>query len=274
MADAAFLAGPPPAATSLLLLASPFIGSFLATAVYRLPRRRSVAGMRSACPACGHVLGPVDLLPMVGYLVRRGRCAYCGAPVAALYPLIELGALAAALWAVAALPGWAAWAVAVMGWFLIALAAIDAKHFFLPDALTLPLLALGQIAASLGVLAPGLAWPVAPLDAFLGAMAGFASLALIAWAYRRLRGRAGLGLGDAKLLAASGAWAGWQGLPSVVLIASLAALAAALALAAYRRRRPAPGDRLAFGPYLALGTWLVVLYGPMTFEFSGLPWGR
>ena len=207
-------------------------------------------------------------------MVRRGRCAYCGAPVAAFYPLIELGALAAALWAVAALPGWAAWAAAVLGWFLLTLAVIDAKHFLLLDALTLPLAAAGLGVAALAGAAPGFAWPVSPLDAAIGAAAGFASLALVAWAYRRLRGRAGLGLGDAKLLAASGAWAGWQGLPSVVLIASLAALAAALALAAYRRRRPAPGDRLAFGPYLALGTWLVVLYGPMTFEFSGLPWGR
>jgi leader peptidase (prepilin peptidase)/N-methyltransferase len=257
----------PIAAAGLLLLASPFVGSFLATAVHRLPRGRSVAGGRSACPACGHALGVADLVPLAGYALRRGRCAYCGAPISALYPLAELAALAAAAWALAVMPGWAALGVAALGWALIVLAAIDLRHYLLPDILTLPLLLLGLMIAALAAIDPGLRWRVAAADAALGAAAGFASLALIGWAYKALRGRQGLGLGDAKLLAAAGAWVGWQGLAGVVLIAALAALAVSLALAARSRRRPRLSDRLPFGPYLALGTWLVVLYGPLEFRF-------
>ncbi|MGQ0676348.1 MAG: prepilin peptidase, partial [Rhodospirillales bacterium] len=242
------IAGPGPAAMGLLLAASPFVGSFLATAAHRLPRGKSPLGGRSACPSCGHHLGPLDLVPVVGFLARRGRCAHCGAPISAMYPLIELAALAAALWALATAPGWTALLVAALGWALIVLAIIDAKYFLLPDVLTLPLLLAGLAIASFDAAAPGIRWNVTLADAAIGAVAGFASLALVGWAYRRLRGRAGIGGGDAKLRAASGAWAGWQGLSSVVLIAALAALAAALVIAAYRRRRPGLSDRLAFGP--------------------------
>ena len=260
------VAGPPAAATLFLLAAAPFVGSFLATVAHRLPRGRSAAAGRSACPSCGHSLGLADLVPIAGYLIRRGRCAYCGTPIPRAYPLIELGALAVALWAVAALPGWTAWAAAALGWGLLALAAIDLRHFLLPDALTLPLLCLGLALAAMGWAAPGLGWGVTPLDAAIGAAAGFAAFALIGWLYARVRGCAGIGGGDAKLLAAAGAWAGWQALPSVVLIAALAGLAASLALAAVKRHRPGWRDRLPFGPYLALGMWLVVLYGPLSFR--------
>jgi leader peptidase (prepilin peptidase)/N-methyltransferase len=259
-------AGPPAAATLFLLAASPLVGSFLATVAYRLPRGRSAAAGRSACPSCGHALGAAELVPVVGYLVRRGRCAHCGSPIPRDYPLIELAALGAALWAVTAVPGWTAWAVAMLGWGLLALAAIDLKHFLLPDALTLPLLGLGLAFAALGAVAPGLGWSTTPLDAAAGAVAGFAAFALIGWLYGAVRKRTGIGGGDAKLLAAAGAWAGWQALPSVVLIAALSGLAVSLVLAAVRRRRPGLHDRLAFGPYLALGTWLVVLYGPLSFR--------
>jgi len=268
------IAGPPAAATLFLLAASPVIGSFLATVACRLPRGRSAAAGRSACLSCGHVLGLADLVPVVGYLIRRGRCAHCGAPIPRDDTLIEIAALAAALWSVAAVPGWPAWAVAVLGWGLLTLAAIDLKHFLLPDVLTLPLLCLGLAFAALGAMAPSLGWATTPLDAAAGAAAGFGAFALLGWLYGRLRKRTGIGGGDAKLLAAAGAWAGWQALPSVVLIAALSGLAVSLVLAAARRRRPGLKDRLAFGPYLALGTWLVVLYGPIPYGFSGLPWGR
>jgi leader peptidase (prepilin peptidase)/N-methyltransferase len=260
------IAGPPAAATLFLLAAAPAIGSFLATVAHRLPRGRSATTGRSACPACGHTLGAVDLVPIVGYLIRRGRCAHCGSPIPRDDTLIEIAALGAALWAVTAVPGWPSWAAAVLGWGLLALAAIDLRHFLLPDALTLPLVCLGLALAALGAAAPGLGWAVTPLDAAAGAVAGFGAFALIGRLYRALRKRAGIGGGDAKLLAAAGAWAGWQALPSVVLIAALSGLAAALVLAAVRRRRPGLHDRLAFGPHLALGTWLVVLYGPLSFR--------
>ncbi len=258
---------PPLAATALLLVASPFIGSFLGTLAYRMPRGRSALGGRSACPACGVTLGPADLLPVLGYAWRGGRCGQCGVPISRDYPAIELAALAAAVWAVMVLPGWQGWAVCVLGWFLIALAAIDLRHFLLPDTLTLSLVTLGLALSVLGILAPGLAWPVQPVDAAGGALLGFAVLTVVGMVYRGLRGRSGIGLGDAKLLAAAGAWAGWQGLPGVVLIAALSALAFAGARGAWTRRLPRSGDPVPFGPYLALGTWLVVLYGPMAFGF-------
>lgn len=259
---------PPPAATALLLLASPFVGSFLGTLAYRLPRGKSALTGRSACPSCGATLGAADLIPVLGYMWLGGRCGRCKAPISRDYPLTELAALIAAVWAVVVLPGWQGWAGAALGWFLIALAAIDARHFLLPDGLTLSLVALGLGLSALGVLAPGLAWPVTPLDAAIGALLGFASLAAIGMVYLGLRGRAGLGLGDAKLLAAAGAWAGWQGLPGVVLIAALSALALALGRGIWTRRAPRPSDSVPFGPYLALGTWLVVLYGPLTLRLS------
>ncbi|MCK6449767.1 MAG: prepilin peptidase [Alphaproteobacteria bacterium] len=248
-----------------LLLAAPFVGSFVATLVYRLPRGRPVVWSRSACPACGTTLGPVDLVPVLGWLWRRGRCRACDAAISASYPLTELACLALALWAWAAaawwpaLPIWSVWAVAVLGWTLLALALIDARHFLLPDSVTLPLAAGGPALAALGLLPGG----VTLADSALGLVLGFAVLWAAGEAYRRLRGRAGLGLGDAKLLAAAGAWTGWAGLPGVVLIAALSGLVSALLIAAIRRRRLRGATPVPFGVHLALGTWLVVLYGPL-----------
>ena len=245
------------------LVAAPFVGSFVATLVWRLPRDKPVLWARSACPQCGTVLGPIDLIPVFGWLLRRGHCRACAAPIAAAYPLTELAALAVAAWAVWAIPpGWQLWAVCGLGWALLALALIDARHFLLPDALTLPLLGAGIVVA----LAGERAWPIAPVDAAVGAACGYLVLMAVAFLYRRLRGREGLGQGDAKLLAAAGAWTGWIGLPSVVLIAAVAALGWALAEALARGRRIEPGQRVAFGVFLALGTWLVVLYGPLDFR--------
>jgi len=133
----------------------------------------------------------------------------------------------------------------VLGWASL----IDARHLILPDWLTLPLIPAGW----------ALAWLQEPplADRLIGSAAGFLSFAVIAWAYRRLRGRDGLGLGDAKLLAGAGAWAGWQALPSVVLVGSVAALAWVAV------RRPDPSRPIPFGPALALGFWLVWWFGPL-----------
>ena len=136
----------------------------------------------------------------------------------------------------------------LLGWPLIALAAIDIRIYRLPDALTLPLLATGL--ASTALLAPERL-----TDHLIGAAAGYAALAGVAWVYRRARGREGLGLGDAKLLAAGGAWLGWQALPSALLIASVAGLAL-LGLQAWRSGRVSLSSRLAFGGPLALAIWV------------------
>lgn len=245
-----------------MLVAAPFVGSFLATVAFRLPRRESIVLGRSRCPACKTALGPVDLLPLFGWVLRRGHCNSCRAPIDPAYPSVEAAALGIALWAaLAPLPGWHALIACVLGWTLLTLAAIDMRHFLLPDVLTLPLVPAGVLVA-LGVAD----WPVGPRDAAVGAAAGFAAIWGVAWLYRRLRGREGIGLGDAKLLAAAGAWVGWQGLASVVLIASLAGILAVLAAAACRGHWPDPVARLPFGVFLALGTWLVVLYGPVDFR--------
>ena len=239
----------------LPVLVAPFVGSFLGLLIARLPHGGRVVVGRSACPACDHPLGPADLVPLLSWLSTRGRCRYCGAGIAAIYPGVELAALGLAVWAATVLSGWLLWASCALAWGLLALSVIDWRHHILPDQLTLPLLAGGLVVAY-AIRGSGLA------DHVAGAAAGFAAFALVGWIYRRLRGREGLGLGDAKLLAAAGAWLSWTGLPGVVLTATLSALAAALGRALVGRSLAAD-TRLPFGPFLALGTWLVWLYGPI-----------
>lgn len=169
---------------------------------------------------------------------------------------LALAAGAIGVWAALAQPTpLAAAATALLGWQLLLIAVIDAEHFRLPDQLTLPLLATGGLAAVL-------LDHTAPLDAVIGAAIGFAGLWLLAFAYRRLRGREGLGDGDPILLAAGGAWVGWIGLPSVLLWAS----AAGLSFVAARLlvgRKVSGEDRLPFGPCLAAGVWLTWMLGPL-----------
>lgn len=149
----------------------------------------------------------------------------------------------------------AALLTAVLGWALLLIAVVDAEHFWLPDELTLPLAAAGLGAALL----PG---GTGLLNAAIGAAVGFGGLWLLAFAYRRLRGREGLGGGDPFLLAAGGAWVGWIGLPTVLLWAAAAGLS--LVLARALMRKPLAGDdRLAFGVFLAIGIWMTWLFGPL-----------
>jgi leader peptidase (prepilin peptidase)/N-methyltransferase len=241
--------------TILALLLAPFVGSFLGVVVERLPAGRPIALARSRCDHCGAALAARDLVPLLSWLARRGRCGCGRIPLGAFYPAIELAALAVAASAALVLSGWLLWASLALGWTLLALAAIDLRHYLLPDPLTLPLIPAGL----------GLAWLIEPAklpDHAIGAAAGLVGFALIAWLYRRLRRREGLGLGDAKLLAAGGAWLGWQALPSVVALAAVFALALALA-GAFAGGKLAATTRIAFGPHLALAIWLVWLYGPL-----------
>ena len=234
--------------------AAPFVGSFIALLAVRLPLGEGVGWGRSRCRSCGAVLRPLDLVPLLSWLWTSGRCRHCAAPVSAFYPAVELGALAVALWAALALPGAALWASCALGWGLLALALIDLRHLWLPDRITLPLIALGLVVAANDE-------PASLPAHAIGAAAGFAAFAAIAAAYRRLRRREGLGLGDAKLMALAGAWVSWEGLASVVLIAALASLAGLLAM---RRHEPLRADSvLPLGPGLCLGLWLVWLYGPL-----------
>ena len=244
-----------PAVSPILLLAAPFVGSFLGVLIKRLPAGRPVAIGRSACDNCRRTLGWRDLVPLVSWAATRGRCRHCGRAIGLFYPAVELAALAVAAWALLVLPGWIAWAGTGLGWALLTLAWIDQEHYFLPDVVTLPL-------AFAGLAVAWLIDSVTILDHLIGAVAGFGVFTALAWLYRALRRRDGLGGGDAKLLGALGAWVGWQGLPTVVLYAAVSGLALALILAA-RGRRLELGQRLPFGPHLCLGGWLVWLYGPL-----------
>lgn len=236
-------------------LAGLVFGSFIALLTVRLPAEEPVVAGRSRCRSCGRPLAPIELLPLLSFAIQRGRCRRCSAPISWRHPAIEAACAVLGVWAWVVSPGALAVAGAILGWWLLLVAVIDAEHFWLADRLTLPLAGAG--------LAMG-AWRGA--DAFtgqlIGAGAGFAFLALLGWAYQRLRGRAGLGEGDARLLAAAGAWVGWTGLPSVLVWSSAAGLSvvAARLIAGGRVRGD---DRLPFGTFLAIGTWLTWLYGPL-----------
>ena len=236
-----------------LVLVSPFIGSFLGLLIRRLPDGSPIARDRSRCDTCGTTLRPRDLVPLLSWLVAGGRCRYCRQPLGWFYPVVELAALAVAFASVLIDGGQRAWLDCLLGWWLLALGWIDLRSWLLPDALTLPLTVAGLAAAFLFD-------PDQLTDRALGAALGYLSLAAIAALYRAWRGREGLGGGDAKLLAASGAWLGAAALPQVILFAALSALAAAacLRLAGIRL---GIHSALPFGPFLALATWVLWLFG-------------
>ena len=241
----------------LPLLLSPFIGSFLGVVIRRLPLGLPITLARSACEGCGRALPARDLVPLLSFAALRGRCRFCRAGIARFHVWIELAAIAVAGWAMLRTADPATlWANCALGWSLLALAWIDWDHLRLPDALTLPLVALGLLAT----------WwlePDAAADHALAAGAGYLAFRGVAWAYFALRRREGLGQGDAKLLAAAGAWVGLAGLPTIVLGAALIALTATLVQRLVQRH--AADTPIPFGPYLALATWLVRLYGAANF---------
>jgi len=238
------------------VLAAPFIGSFLGVVVRRLPDGRPIARARSRCEGCGATLAVRDLVPLFSWLAAGGRCRFCGRPLGCFYPGVELAALAVAVTSVLVDSGEEAWLDCVLGWWLLALGWIDLRRWLLPDALTLPLVVAGLAAAATFDL-DGLT------DRALGAAAGYLGLRAVALLYRALRGREGLGAGDAKLLAAAGAWVGVRALPQVVLLAALAGLFAAACLRLAGVRLGAQ-SALPFGPFLASATWLIWLMPALT----------
>jgi leader peptidase (prepilin peptidase)/N-methyltransferase len=229
------------------------VGSFLATVFVRWPAGESALDGRSRCDGCGRTLGPADLVPLLSFAWNRGRCRTCGAPIDRAHFVIELaaaaiGGAAFALAGPVAAIGWS-----VLGWGLLLLAALDWRHFWLPDALTLGLaatgLALGWTTGAVGL-----------LDRTIGLAAGVAALWAVARTYRALRGRDGLGGGDPKLFGAIGAWLGWQSLPIVLFAASLIGLVLVLAAAA-SGRRVTGATPLPFGTLLCLAAvpgWLAM----------------
>ncbi len=228
----------------VLLLLAPIIGSWLGVLVRRWPQGRPVALARSQCDSCGHDLAPLDLVPLLSFAWRRGNCRYCASPIGWFHPAIELAALAIAAISLAAGGwGWQPWIGAVLGWALLCAAWIDFETFLLPDWITLPLVLAGL----------AVTWieqPQSLYDHAAAAAIGYLGFRLLDAAYFRLRHRHGLGQGDAKLLAAAGAWLGLSALPWVILAAGLAGILFAIVL--IWRNRQERGAALPFGPALAL----------------------
>jgi leader peptidase (prepilin peptidase)/N-methyltransferase len=236
------------------LLFAPFAGSFLGVLIMRLPGGSLLARRRSACEQCGTALAARDLVPILSYLLLRGRCRHCGGRIGAFHLWVELAAVAVAASAclVAVDPAWL-WADCLLGWGLLALAWIDANTRLLPDALNLPLLAIGLAAT---------AW-LAPEDAgdhALAAAVGVSFFLAVAATYRRLRGRDGLGMGDAKLMGVAGAWVGLAALPWVVFAAAVLGLLAA-GVWQLGGGRVGRTTAIPFGPFLALAIWAIRLTG-------------
>lgn len=239
-------------------------GSFLATLAIRWARDESVMRGRSRCDACGRTVPAWRLVPVLSFLIAGGRCGDCGAAIDRRHVLMEIACALIGGAALAVRPDLVGLAGALFGWLLATLALLDLDHFWLPDALVAPLAILG--------LATGMAGVDPPLgDRLIGAAAGLLSFALIAWSYRRLRGRIGMGQGDAKLIAAIGAWLGWRPLPWVVLAAVFLGLGwCALAMA--RGRQFTSGDRLPLGTLLAIAAWPCWLLGQMPWTVENAPW--
>ncbi len=261
--------------TGLVFLFSLLVGSFLNVVIYRLPRmmeaewqvqcaelrgetlpesqRYNLWLPRSACPKCNHAITALENIPLLSWLWLRGRCSDCGTPISARYPLVEL--LTASLSAVAA---WK-WSVSpqTLGalfliWALVALAFIDLDTTLLPDSLTLPLLWLGLLFNLNGTF-------TSLPDAVIGAMAGYLVLWSVYWLFKFATGKDGMGFGDFKLLAAIGAWLGWQMLPVTLLLSSVVGAAigvAMIVLVKHDRQVPIP-----FGPYLAGGGLVALFFG-------------
>jgi len=232
-------------------IAGAIVGSFLATILVRWPEGRSVVAGRSQCDGCGAALRAAELVPILSYLAARGRCRRCGAQIDARHMLVEVAAGLIGLVSVLAHPLPMAAATLVFGLMLLILAALDAEHQWLPDALTWPLIPLGLLAAWIG-------WGPPLLDSALGALAGGGTLWGLGWLYSRLRGREGIGGGDPKLLTGIGAWVGVLQLPLVLLGAGLFGLVA-VALMQMRGRTVDAATRLPLGTLMALAAWPIWL---------------
>jgi leader peptidase (prepilin peptidase) / N-methyltransferase len=225
---------------------------------------------RSTCPACRAPITAWQNIPILSYLLLRGRCAKCKVHISVRYPIVE--ALTGILSAAVAWKLGFAWPMAaglLLTWFLVALAFIDIDHQLLPDSLTLPLLWLGLFLSLFAATAGGAPVPVDMRSSIIGAIAGYLCLWTVYHLFRLLTAKEGMGYGDFKLLAALGAWLGWQMLlPTVLIAAAVGAVVGIALLAARRQSRSVP---IAFGPFLAAAGWLMLMFGrELVADYLGL----
>ena len=230
------------------------VGSFIATLVLRWPAGRSVMG-RSQCDGCGRALGALDLFPLLSTLVSRGRCRTCKAVIDPFHWRVELGSALIGVVALALSPGTAGWLWALFGWFLLPLALLDARHFWLPDRLNL---LLGIV----GLLVAGPMLDTSLIDRWVGAVVCGLTLAAIAEFYRRVRLKDAMGGGDPKLVAAIGAWLGWQALPLMLLLASLGGIVWAL-VSQRKGDQPLSQRQVPFGLFACAAAWAAVPLWPL-----------
>jgi leader peptidase (prepilin peptidase)/N-methyltransferase len=260
------------------------IGSFLNVVIHRLPKMMqrdsdnyvahesgkelphqdtyNLMVPRSACPCCGHQITAIENVPVISWLALRGKCSKCKTPISARYPAVEM--------VTALLTAWMAWtfgtglagaAAMFFGFMLVALTFIDYDTQLLPDDLTFLLLWAG--------LAINLNGTFVPLyDAVVGAMAGYLALWSIYWLFKLATGKEGMGYGDFKLLAALGAWLGWIMLPAIILLSSVVGAVVGISLIVFRGRER--GNPIPFGPYLAGGGLIAMMYGKEVNAFLGV----
>lgn len=213
----------------------------------------------STCPQCQHRIRAWENIPIISYLVLRGRCSQCEARISIRYPMVE--ALTGVLSLAVALrfgPGWEAVAAIVFTWFLIAMSGIDIDHQLLPDSLTLSLLWIGLV-LSLLTQADASVLFIEPRDAIVGAVIGYGVLWLVYQAFLLATGKQGMGFGDFKLLAALGAWLGWEALPMIILLSAVAGTVWGVLMIALKKQQQ--GQAMPFGPWLAIAGWLTLMFG-------------
>jgi len=253
------------------------IGSFLNVVIYRLPvmmqrewqnecaesfpeanlsadnETFNLVVPRSRCPQCGHLIGSTENIPLLSWLLQKGRCRHCAGKISTRYPCIELLTGCLSLAVASVLPfGWPLLFALLFTWVLITLTFIDFDTMLLPDQITLPLLWFGLLININGTF-------IGLTDAVLGASLGYLSLWSVYWGFKLITGKEGMGYGDFKLLAALGAWFGWQALPLIILISSFAG--AVIGIAIILRSKDKQSRAIPFGPYLAIAGWVFLVYG-------------
>lgn len=263
---------------TFVFIVSLMVGSFLNVVIYRLPIMMEKSWKQeytsyfhpekideqngetfnlvkpdSTCPKCQHKIRAWENIPVISWLWLKGKCSSCKTAISVRYPIVELvTALLSLMIAWHFGFGWQAFSGIALTWLLVAMTMIDLDKMLLPDQLTLPLLWLGLLVNTQSVFAT-------PTDAIIGAAAGYLSLWSLYWAFKLLTGKEGMGYGDFKLLAALGAWLGWQNLPIIVLLSSF--VGAIIGIIYLSIKGKDKGQAIPFGPYLAIAGWITFLYG-------------